>query len=207
MAYQIELRTWKSQWIFEYENNGFFSFHAYELTWDGSPKSLGSPFKFGPIWGTNGWNVSPTYRVTNIKAVELIVDSIPVSTFKRAVVGSLVFGGVGAVAGALSSVKAKPKSKISVAIYLDIIDLSSVNIPCKNLADANRLISTISNLEDAVNEINAKKIEPESNDNQFGLNPKFDSSISDEIMKLKKMLDDEIIDEEEFKTFKKNLMK
>lgn len=207
MDKRIELRTWKSHWIFEYEDYGFFCFNAYELKWDGSPKNLGSPFTFGPIWGTNGWNVSPRYRVTNIKAVELIVDSIPVSTFKRAVVGSLIFGGVGAVAGALSSVKAKPKSKISVAIYLDNIDLSSVNIPCKNLTDANRLISTISNLEDAVNEINAKKMNLESNDNQFGLNPRSDSSVSNEIMKLKKMLDDGIIDEEEFKTFKKKLMK
>lgn len=184
---------------------GFFRFCVNETKWDGTAKDFGSPFTFSPLhW--DRWNVSPRYRVTNIKAVELVVDSIPVSTFKRAVVGSLIFGGLGAVAGALSTINAKPRSKISVAIYLDIIDLSSVNIPCKTMVDAKRLISTISNLEDAVYEINAEKIEPESNDRQFGLEQSSEHSISDEIMKLKKMFDDGIIDEEEFKAMKKKVI-
>lgn len=196
----VKIETISQSWQFFYNLNGWFKFTAV-INLSLWSKNLGHPYSYSSLANLN---TSPKFNVNQINSVELIIDSVPVSTFSRAVVGSLMFGGAGAIAGALSGINAKPKSKIAVAIFLNNIELSSVTIPCKNLSDANRLISTISNLE-ALNTPTDDKLEV----NPINTTEKITDqkqTITDEIMKLKKMLDDGIIDQEEFKTFKKKLM-
>ena len=195
----IEVRpSFNSTWKFKYNEHGKFRFEAIheKILWI----QFGEPWRFTPL----GWNISPLFDIENIQGVELVVDSIPVSKVKRAAIGTLLFGGVGAVVGALSGIKAKPKSKVSVTIFLNNLDLAAVSIPCKSINDANRIIGTISNLDSLrlsstpSSSNNTNKI----SDNEGGTEIK----ITDEIMKLKKMLDEGIIDHEEFREFKKKLM-
>jgi len=194
-AYKIEINTYFEKWTFNYTDLGWFNFNVVYVL---SSKALAAPWAFLPP----NLNYTPSYYIKNVIAVELVVDSISVSTFKRASVGALLFGGVGALAGALSSVNAKPKSKISVAIFLDNIELSAVTIPCKTLGEANRLISTFANIESSM--INKYNL----NTNQENVEkPEIKgTSFSDEILKLKNLLDEGVIDESEFITLKKKLM-
>jgi hypothetical protein len=184
-----------NSYTFLYNENGFFRFDI-SLAGLIEPKKLGQGFTF------NGMsNISDIYKIAQIRAVEIMVDEVSVSTFKRAAVGSLLFGGVGAIAGALSTIKAKPKSKIAIVVYIDSIELSSVYIPCRNMDDAIRLASTISSLESSLVNPHDKEIHSISLEI-----PKSNKSITDEVFKLKKMLDDGIIDENEFKLFKKKII-
>lgn len=196
---KVEIRTLFSVTVFYYNEEGLFFFSLNRTSMFGN-KNLGFPFSFD---GT--WNNTPAFNINNIKSVELNIDSVPVSTFKRAVVGSLLFGGVGAIAGALSTIKAKPKSKISITVYFDSIDLASIHIPCKEIADANRLMGTIANLESTLNADNRIKLE----DNlSSAMNSNIDSKskISDEIYRLNNLLKEGIISQEEFVAFKKKLL-
>lgn len=197
---KVEIRTLFSVTVFYYNEEGLFFFSLNRTSMFGDYKNLGFPFSFD---GT--WNNTPAFNINNIKSVELNIDSVPVSTFKRAVVGSLLFGGVGAIAGALSTIKAKPKSKISITVYFDSIDLASIHIPCKEIADANRLMGTIANLESTLNADNRIKLE----DNlSSAMNSNIDSKskISDEIYRLNNLLKEGIISQEEFVAFKKKLL-
>lgn len=196
----VEIRTVFSVTGFHYNEEGLFFFSLNRISMFGDCKNLGFPFSFD---GT--WNNTPAFNINNIKSVELNIDSVPVSTFKRAVVGSLLFGGVGAIAGALSTIKAKPMSKISITVYFDSIDLASIHIPCKEIADANRLMGTIANLESTLNADNRIKLE----DNlSSAMNSNIDSKskISDEIYRLNNLLKEGIISQEEFVAFKKKLL-
>jgi hypothetical protein len=196
----VEIRTWHSIWVFHYNQDGLFFFTANENNILGA-KKFPKPFEFQ----RGIWNVSPAMKIENIKGLDIMVDEIPVSSFKRAAVGSLIFGGIGAVAGALSGIKAKPKSKITIIIYFDLIELSSVSIPCKAMGDAIRLVSTISNIEDNLNKRRGD-LEQYDEVNLATYKAETKESISDEILKLKKMLDDDIISDEEFKSLKKRLI-
>ena len=180
----------------KYNDEGFIIF-AFVKGLIGT--ELGYPYIYD-----SGINFSPKFNIKDIKSVDLFVDSIPVSKFKRAFTGALLFGGVGAVAGALSTINAKPKSKISLIVYFDSIELSSVSISCKDIGEASRVISTLANLEAHLSEDNI----PDNNIDGFDKGKLEDSSIkiTDEITKLKKMLDDGIIDQQEFQMFKKKII-
>lgn len=182
--------------MIHYNNEGFIVF-AFINGFFGDP--LGYPYIYA-----RPFNYSPQFNVGDIKAVDLFVDSIPVSKFNRAFTGALLFGGVGAVAGALSTINAKPKSKISLIVYFDSIELSSVSISCRDIGEASRVVSTLANLEAHLSGDNM----PDKNIGGFDRGKLEDSStkITDEITKLKKMLDDGIIDQEEFKMFKKKII-
>jgi hypothetical protein len=193
--YKIEINTLFEKWTFNYTDTGWFHFNVIYVL---SSKALESPWKF------NGPNInySPSYYIKNVIAVELVVDSVRVSTFRRASVGAFLFGGVGALAGALSSINATPKSKISVAIFLDNIELSTITVPCKTLGEANRLISTFANIESSrINKYNLN-----TNQENFEKSEIKGTSFSDEIIKLKNLLDEGVIDESEFLILKRKLM-
>lgn len=88
---------------------------------------------------------------------------------------------------------------------MDNINLSSVTIPCLDIGAANRLISTIANLETLVNSKNNITLsdrKPESSKNIKATN----SIISDEIYRLNDMLKEGIISQEEFVAFEKKLL-
>lgn len=193
---KIKVGTFTRTTMLHYNNEGFIIFVIIKGL---IRTSLGYPYIT-----IDDFNYSPQFNTRDIKAVDLFVDSIPVSKFKRAITGALLFGGVGAVAGALSTINAKPKSKISLIVYFDSIELSSVSISCKDIGEASRVISTLANLEAHLSGDNM----PDKNIGGFDRGKLEDSStkITDEITKLKKMLDDGIIDQEEFKMFKKKII-
>lgn len=193
---KIKVGTFTRTTKLHYNNEGFIIFVIINGL---IGTSLGYPYIT-----IGDFNYSPQFNIRDIKAVDLFVDSIPVSKFKRAITGALLFGGVGAVAGALSTINAKPKSKITLIVYFDSIELSSVSISCKDIGEASRVISTLANLEAHLSVDNI----PDNNVGGFDKGKLEDSSIkiTDEITKLKKMLDDGIIDQEEFKMFKKKII-
>jgi hypothetical protein len=190
-----------SYYALQYNNEGLFKFVITDNDlFTLFPRKLGSPFTYYSFT-----NFSPIYEISNIKAVEVLVDSIPVSMFKRAALGTLFLGGLGTVAGVISSIKAKPKSKLSVTIYLDSIELSAITVPCKKMADVSRLVSVLSNLE-TINSSNNSKDRSITNEMDIDNNQYKSNSISDEIMKLKNMLDEGLIELDEYKSIKKKII-
>ena len=172
-------------------------------------------FKFCTIRsGWSGFDVNfpaigwPDYflHITKLIGLELLIDNVPASKFKRAAVGTLVFGAVGTIAGLVSGATARPKAKIHVAMQFDDLKVASYTTRCDNIGVAYRLINTLALMEKKYYEDNPKElkiIEERTDEN----NDSTDNIVySEEIMKLKKMLDDGIIDEEEFKAFKKRLL-
>lgn len=195
---KIALYGFEPFWSFIYNEVGMFMF---ELKTTGFWLRVDNPW----IKRKRTLLQSPLYRMDNIIGIELLINSIPVSKFKREIVGSPLFGRDGVDAGALSAINATPKSKIEVTIYLDNIDLSSVTIPCLDIGAANRLISTIANLETLVNsknDITLSDRKPESGKNIKAPN----TIISDEIYRLNNLLKEGIISQEEFVAFKKKLL-
>ncbi len=181
-----------------YNNEGFFKVVIItNIYWN---HHLGSPYTY-----YNGTNFSPLYEILHIKALEVLVDETPVSTFKRVAIGTLIFGGIGAVAGAISAIKAKPKSKLSVTIYLDSIELSAITLPCNKMADVSRLLSTFSNLEAVLYPDKSVDTFSSEQTSKIG-NLTSNQSISDEIVKLKKLLDDGVIEIDEYELLKRKLI-
>lgn len=134
-----------------------------------------------------------------VKGVILYVNSKEVSAFKRGITGALLFGGVGATIGVLSSIKAKPKSDISVVLITSDLSHSAINIPCTDIGTATRVISTLANLEERDLKSREKKIENGTliEDSEVLIDDSDTTkkaSFSEEVMKLKKMLDYGIID-------------
>jgi hypothetical protein len=181
-----------------YNNEGFFK--VVIITNYAWSHHLGSPYTY-----YNGTNYSPLYEIKDIKALEVLVDETPVSTFKRAAIGTLIFGGIGAVVGAISSIKAKPKSKLSVTIFLDSIELSAITLPCNKMADVSRLLSTFSNLEALLYPDKSVDTFSSEQTSKIG-NLTSNQSISDEIVKLKKLLDDGVIEIDEYELLKRKLI-
>ena len=196
---QIEVGSFLKSTRLHYNHEGILIF-AKTAGVLGSAR-LGKPY----VYDGGRFNYTPEFYIKDVKSVELFVDSIPVSIFKRAFTGALLFGGVGAVAGALSTINVKPKSKITVIVYFDSIELSSISISCKDIGEASRIISTMANLESHVNEI--KNIDGNYSEPVKEKYVSSQYSLTDEIMKLKKMLDDGTINQEEFEIFKNKLMK
>lgn len=194
---EITLGTYYKSTKILYNNMGLVMFSL-------SSGIMGTPFG-RPYVHINRFNYSPQFYIKDIRAVELYVDAIPVSTFKRAFSGALLFGGVGAVAGALSSINVKPKSKLSVIVYFDSLELSSISIHCKDMGEASRVISTLANLESAVDGV--RTTSENSSLSESRMSEGSSNEISNEIMRLKSLLDQGIIDEDEFKAFKNKLMK
>ena len=86
-------------------------------------------------------------HISKLIGAELIIDNEPVSKFKRAAVGTLVFGGIGTIAGLVSGYNARPKAKISVALQMDDIELASFTTRCYDIGTAYRLLNTLAKME------------------------------------------------------------
>ena len=151
--------------------------------------------------------VTKMFLITKLIEVQILVNTLPVSKFKRAVVGSMVFGPAGALSGMISANEAKPKSKISVLVRIDDIELSSVVVPCNGLNEAMRIINTLAQMEKDYYAKNPDKLKViESKKEKTIESSNLNYVFSEEVMKLKKMLDDGIIDDDEFKAAKKSLL-
>jgi hypothetical protein len=138
MKFEKEIRIitdfWTNYISFQYNSSGEFRF--------ASTKELR-----GLSVGERHYFVSIAYHLKNIFSIEVVINDVPVSTFKRMTVGSLLFGATEAILAAVNGMTTRPKSKKSEVIYLDDADLASMIIPCRDKNDSIRLISTISTLE------------------------------------------------------------
>ena len=138
--------------------------------------------------------------IEDLIGAELIIDNVPVSIFKRATIGTLVFGGLGTVAGLVSGATAKPKSKVRVSLQINDLRVASYTTKCNDIGTAYRLLNTLAQMEKEYYEEHPElKIESKEKESQGNV-------FSDEITKLKQMLDDGIIDQDEFKEMKKVLI-
>lgn len=151
------------------------------------------------------------YKYSDILEYELIEDgdSITKGGLGSAVAGGLIFGGVGAIVGGVTGGK-KTKTlvnnlqiKITIKdinnpiVYINLITTSvkSSSFLYKITQDyAQKILSTLSVILD-----NAKKQEKISRDNS-------DVSIADELVKMKRLLDEGILSQEEFEKAKEKLL-
>jgi hypothetical protein len=152
------------------------------------------------------------YDASVIKGYEIIVDDNVVerksSNFGKIIAGGLLFGGLGAVAGAVDKggkLKTSGKKSYSVRLILDDMEQASLDIKCDSSENAYRLLHTLALLEEKyskqLNEQNNEQTTQEFKDTETST-----VSFAEEIIKLKKLKDDGIITEEEFKVFKSKLM-
>lgn len=145
-------------------------------------------------------------HIKDLIGVELLIDNVPASKFKRAAVGTLVFGAVGTVAGLVSGATAKPRAKIHVVLQIDDIRVASFTTRCENIGTAYRLINTLALMEKKYFENNPNKLIEQRVEKEENADVSDKELYSEEIMKLKKLYDDGVIDQEEFKAFKKKLL-
>jgi len=92
------------------------------------------------------------YELDDIWEYELICDSVLQVKNTRgvagAIVGGMLFGPVGSVAGAMTSgSKTKEKNKYAVRLSLNDMELASIEIPCQTREIAYRLVSTFAVFE------------------------------------------------------------
>jgi hypothetical protein len=168
-----------------------------------------SEFRFSMGTGLNayddktvsGWPLKKKVKITKLIGAELIIDNVPVSKFARAAVGTLVFGALGTIAGLVSGTTARPKAKISVALQIDDIDVASFTTRCDDIGTAYRLLNTLAQMEKEYYKKYPKKLKIKNNDGQSE-ELKTKDLFSEEIMKLKNMLDEGIIEQDEFKEMK-----
>lgn len=155
----------------------------------------------------HGWPSKTKWiKISKLIGAELIIDNEPVSKFKRAAVGTLVFGGIGTIAGLVSGYTASPKAKISVALQMDDFDVASFTTRCYNIGTAYRVLNTLAKMEKDYYDNNPSELKEIGKNIDTENDSANNNVFSEEIMKLKKMLDDGVIDEDEFKAFKKRLL-
>jgi hypothetical protein len=155
---------------------------------------------------TGGWPYEKTVKITQLIGAELIIDNVPVSKFARAAVGTLVFGALGTIAGLVSGATARPKAKISVALQIDDIDVASFTTRCDDIGTAYRLLNTLAQMEKEYYKEHLNELKSTVKNDDPAETSSSNNSLSEEIMKFKNMLDEGIIDQDEFKELKKNLI-
>lgn len=158
--------------------------------------------------------------VEQILGYELIDNSTIIerksSNFGKMIAGGLLFGGLGAIAGSISSNKNhyKTKSDFRVRLILDSLSNASVDLKCESSERAYQLLYTLSLLEERFykkNEVDQQSLP----DNDVKMITKTNSektieetkkSYYDEIIKIKDLCDKGIITIDEFETLKKKII-
>lgn len=99
--------------------------------------------------------VSKVYKINSIRGFELIDNSTLVtsktSNFGKILGGALLFGGIGAIAGAIDkggNVKTRRDSNFIVRLIMDDVNNASVELKCENSEIAYNLLYTLSLLEE-----------------------------------------------------------
>jgi hypothetical protein len=156
------------------------------------------------------------YHVTEIIGFELQADDTIIernhSGFGKIVTGGLLFGGLGAIAGAMNqgqSVKRTVKTEYIVRLLVNDLKQASIDISCDSKSIAIRILHTLALLEKKYIEtqennevVSAEPVKIESNvqEDTLGL------SYSDEIRKLHQLKTEGIINEEEYLTLKNRII-
>ena len=159
-------------------------------------------------WAVYKSEQSPIYDFKDIIKVELDENGnkyVSQNGVLRAVVGSAVFGGVGAIVGATTATKSHTINSLNVIVYTSRISDPVITIPLiispvsdssalysRNKADAIKLMGMLNAI--------AFQNEPAKAENVSAI------SNADELAKYKKLLDEGAISEEEYKEVKSKIL-
>ena len=159
-------------------------------------------------WAVYKSEQSPIYDFKDIIKVELDENGnkyVSQNGVLRAVVGSAVFGGVGAIVGATTATKSHTINSLNVIVYTSRISDPVITIPLiispvsdssalysRNKADAIKLMGMLNAI--------AVQNEPAKAENVSAI------SNADELAKYKKLLDEGAISEEEYKEVKSKIL-
>jgi len=159
-------------------------------------------------WAVYKSEQSPVYNFKDIVRVELDENGnkyVSQNGVLRAVVGSAVFGGVGAIVGATTATKSHTINSLNVIVYTSRISDPVITIPLiispvsdssalysRNKADAIKLMGMLNAI--------AVQNEPAKVENVSAI------SNADELAKYKKLLDEGAISEEEYKEVKSKIL-
>ena len=159
-------------------------------------------------WAVYKSEQSPIYDFKDIIKVELDENGnkyVSQNGVLRAVVGSAVFGGVGAIVGATTATKSHTINSLNVIVYTSRISNPVITIPLiispvsdssalysRNKADAIKLMGMLNAI--------AVQNEPAKVENVSAI------SNADELAKYKKLLDEGAISEEEYKEVKSKIL-
>lgn len=164
-------------------------------------------------WAVYKSEQSPIYDFKDIIKVELDENGnkyVSQNGVLRAVVGSAIFGGVGAIVGATTATKSHTINSLNVIVYTSRISDPVITIPLiiSPVSDSSALYSR--NKADAIKlmgMLNAIAMQnTSSNSKPDEKSPEAPSSAADELAKYKKLLDDGAISEEEYSAVKKRLL-
>ncbi len=159
-------------------------------------------------WAVYKSEQSPVYNFKDIVRVELDENGnkyVSQNGVLRAVVGSAIFGGVGAIVGATTATKSHTINSLNVIVYTSRISDPVITIPLiispvsdssalysRNKADAIKLMGMLNAI--------AVQNEPAKFENVSAI------SNADELAKYKKLLDEGAISEEEYKEVKSKIL-
>ena len=159
-------------------------------------------------WAVYKSEQSPIYDFKDIIKVELDENGnkyVSQNGVLRAVVGSAVFGGVGAIVGATTATKSHTINSLNVIVYTSRISDPVITIPLiispvsdssalysRNKADAIKLMGMLNAI--------AVQNEPAKAENVSAI------SNADELAKYKRLLDEGAISEEEYKEVKSKIL-
>ncbi len=159
-------------------------------------------------WAVYKSEQSPVYNFKDIVRVELDENGnkyVSQNGVLRAVVGSAIFGGVGAIVGATTATKSHTINSLNVIVYTSRISDPVITIPLiispvsdssalysRNKADAIKLMGMLNAI--------AVQNEPAKVENVSAI------SNADELAKYKKLLDEGAISEEEYKEVKSKIL-
>lgn len=159
--------------------------------------------------GFNGKKVNPKiYRFDDIVGFELLEDgdSVTKGGLGRALVGGALLGGVGAIVGGVTG-KKKTKSVVnSLKVKITVNDTSNPTVYVNLLNSKTKTNSFVYKVSySSAQEILSMLSVITENQNEKE-NKENTTSVADELMKLKRLLDEGILTEEEFNTQKSKIL-
>lgn len=164
-------------------------------------------------WAVYKSEQSPIYDFKDIIKVELDENGnkyVSQNGVLRAVVGSAIFGDVGAVVGAATASRSHTVNSLNVMVYTSnisapVITIPFITTPMPDSSPAYQILrSDAIKLVGAFNAIAMQSTS--SNSKPDEKSPEAPSSAADELAKYKKLLDDGAISEEEYSAVKKRLL-
>lgn len=158
---------------------------------------------------------SKKYKASDIRGYEVVNNNTIIerksSNFGKMIAGGLLFGGAGVLAGALDSggkIKSQSKDDFRLRLLLNDMANASVELRCEDQELTFKLLHTLSLFED-------KYYKSLENDNSIPVitkQPNPEKTITkaelclDQIDRLKKMLEEKIITDDEFQVLKRKLI-
>jgi len=127
------------------------------------------------------------------------------SNFGKILAGGLLFGGFGAIAGALDSgrnIKSLNKSTYSIRLIVDDLERATIDIKCESQEKAYNLLYTLALIEKKYSQLNNDNRKLEDTQTLESI-----QSISQELKNLNELKKSGVITEEEYKDLKARVIK